>query len=63
MTTQIQPKWYTVREVAQLLGYGLSKTKMLVASGQIRSVKDGGNRRVLPEWVDAYIARCVAEAV
>ncbi|WP_158853067.1 excisionase family DNA-binding protein [Saccharothrix deserti] len=61
MTVTLRPKWYTVKEVAQLLGYGLSKTKMLVASGRIRSVKDGGNRRVLPEWVDEYIQR-VAEA-
>ena len=26
-------------------------------SGQIRSVKDGGNRRILPEYVDEYIRR------
>lgn len=62
MTThQLRPKWHTVKEVAQLLGYGLSKTKLLVASGEIKSVKDGGNRRVLPEWVDEYIARRVGE--
>jgi excisionase family DNA binding protein len=57
MTVNIRPKWYTVQEVARLLGYGLSKTKALIASGRIRSVKDGGNRRVLPEWVDEYIQR------
>lgn len=56
------PKWYTVAEVAQMLGYGLSKTKTLVASGQLRSLKDGGHRRILPEWVDEYIARRVSEA-
>ena len=27
---------------------GLTKTKFLVLSGQIRSIKDGGNRRILP---------------
>ncbi|GGU47228.1 helix-turn-helix transcriptional regulator [Lentzea flava] len=58
----IKPKWHTVREVAAMLGYGLSKTKLLVASGQIKSIKDGGNRRVLPEWVDEYIARRIEEA-
>jgi excisionase family DNA binding protein len=58
----IQPKWHTVTEVAQMLGYGLSKTKMLIATGQIQSLKDGRNRRVLPEWVDDYINRRVAEA-
>lgn len=56
------PKWYTVAEVAQMLGYGLSKTKTLVATGQLRSLKDGGHRRILPEWVDEYIARRASEA-
>ncbi len=55
-------KWYSVAEVADQLGYGLSKTKLLIATGQIRSLKDGGHRRVLPEWVDEYIARRVDEA-
>jgi excisionase family DNA binding protein len=57
----LAPKWYTVAEVAEMLGYGLSKTKMLVASGQLRSLKDGGHRRILPEWVDEYVARRVRE--
>ena len=51
----IRPRWYTTEQVAVMLGYGLTKTKYLVSSGQIRSVKDGGNRRILPEWVDEYI--------
>ena len=34
-------RWYTVAEVADMLGYGLSKTKMLVATGELRSLKDG----------------------
>ena len=57
----ITPRWYTTEQVAVMLGYGLTKTKYLVASGQIRSVKDGGNRRVLPEWVDEYIRDRVKE--
>lgn len=56
------PKWFTVAEVAQMLGYGLSKTKMLIATGQLRSLKDGGHRRVLPEWVDEYVARRARDA-
>lgn len=44
-----------------MLGYGLSKTKLLVSSGKIKSIKDGGNRRVMPEWVDEYIASLIAE--
>ena len=44
-----------------MLGYGLTKTKFLVLSGQIRSVKDGRYRRILPEWVDDYIHRLAEE--
>ena len=56
------PKWHTVPEVAEMLGYGLSKTKTLVATGQLRSLKDGGHRRILPEWVDDYVARKARDA-
>ncbi|MFI1375106.1 excisionase family DNA-binding protein [Streptomyces longwoodensis] len=55
--TIIRPKWHTTAEVAVMLGFGLSKTKMLVLTGEIRSVKVGRNRRILPEWVDEYIER------
>lgn len=57
----IRPKWYTTEQVAVMLGYGLTKTKYLVQSGQIQSVKDGGNRGILPEWVDDYIQHKVEE--
>jgi excisionase family DNA binding protein len=57
----ISPKWYTTEQVALMLGYGLTKTKHLVLSGQIRSIKDGGNRRILPEWVDDYIRHKLEE--
>ena len=59
---QIAVKWYTVRQVADMLGYGVTKTKMLVATGELRSLKDGRSRRVLPEWVDEYVARRAAQA-
>lgn len=59
---EITPKWLTVVQVAAMLGYGLTKTKMLIISGDLKSLKDGRSRRVLPEWVDEYIARRVAEA-
>ncbi|UGQ08934.1 excisionase family DNA-binding protein [Yinghuangia sp. ASG 101] len=51
----IERKWHTVAEVAVMLGYGLSKTKMPVAQGRIQSIKDGGSRRILPRWVDEYV--------
>jgi excisionase family DNA binding protein len=49
------PKWYTVAQVARLLGYGESKVRMLIIAGDLRSLKDGRSRRILPEWVDEYI--------
>lgn len=59
---ELKPKWLTTAEVAVILGYGLTKTKMLIITGDLKSLKDGGSRRIMPEWVDEYIARCVAEA-
>ncbi|GGQ35804.1 excisionase family DNA-binding protein [Streptomyces althioticus] len=60
-TAVITRKWYTTAEVAEMLGFGLSKTKMLVLTGEIRSVKIGRNRRILPEWVDEYVERVTAD--
>ena len=61
MSTIITRKWYSIAEVAEMLGYGVTKTKFLVMSGQIRSIKDGGSRRILPDWVDDYIRRRIEE--
>ncbi|MGW9592925.1 helix-turn-helix domain-containing protein [Streptomyces chartreusis] len=58
----ISRKWHTTAEVAQMLGFSLSKTKSLVLTGEIRSVKIGRNRRILPSWVDEYVSRCAEEA-
>jgi excisionase family DNA binding protein len=49
------PRWYTVAQVAQMLNYGESKVRMLIITGQLRSIKDGRSRRILPEWVEAYV--------
>ena len=61
--TVVALRWYSVAQVAQMLGFGLSKTKMLVATGELRSLKNGKYRRILPEWVDDYIDRRVKETV
>lgn len=61
-TAVITRKWYTTAEVAEMLGFGLSKTKMLVLTGEIRSVKIGRNRRILPTWVDDYVRHVTSEA-
>jgi excisionase family DNA binding protein len=59
MEPHLTRKWYTVGEVAQMLEFGLSKTKQLVAQGEIRSIRIGGSRRILPDWVDEYVAAAV----
>jgi len=61
-TTTLTRKWHTTAEVAEMLGFSLSKTKLLVLTGEIRSVKVGRNRRILPAWVDEYVNRCAEEA-
>ena len=61
MTSGYGKRWYTVAEVAAMLGFGLSKTKMLVATGELRSLKDGRHRRILPAWVDEYVDRKAKE--
>ncbi|MFG2633422.1 excisionase family DNA-binding protein [Streptomyces sp. NPDC048362] len=60
-TAVITRKWYTTAEVAEMLGFGLSKTKMLVLTGEIRSVKIGRNRRILPAWVDEYVEHVASQ--
>ncbi|MBW4703677.1 excisionase family DNA-binding protein [Micromonospora sp. RL09-050-HVF-A] len=55
MSRELTPRWYSPAEVAVLLGFGLSKVKMKIATGELRSIKDGKYRRILPEWVDEYI--------
>jgi excisionase family DNA binding protein len=61
-STVLMRKWYSVAEVAEMLGYGRSKVQMLVIAGDLKSLKDGRARRILPEWVDEYVARRAAEA-
>ena len=48
-------KWYSPADVAIQLGFGLSKVKMKIATGELRSIKDGKYRRILPEWIDQYV--------
>lgn len=49
-------------EVAEMLGYGPTKVRMMCITGDLRSLKDGGSRRILPAWVDEYVAMRAAEA-
>ncbi|HEY6688894.1 MAG TPA: excisionase family DNA-binding protein [Propionibacteriaceae bacterium] len=58
----LDPKWYTVSQVANLLGCGETKVRMLIISGDLRSLKDGRSRRVLPEWVEDYVQLRASQA-
>ena len=58
----LKRRWHTVAEVAEMLGYGETKVRMAILSGDLKSVKDGKLRRILPQWVDEYVALKVAEA-
>ena len=56
------PGWYTVSQVAQLLGHGETKVRTLIISGDLRSLKEGRSRRVLPEWVEDYVRLRASQA-
>jgi len=58
----LAPRWYTVPQVAQLLGFGETKVRMLIIAGDLRSLKDGRSRRILPEWVDEYVQLRASQA-
>jgi excisionase family DNA binding protein len=45
-------KWFSVAEVAEMLGFGETKVRMAIIHEDLRSVKDGRQRRILPQWVD-----------
>lgn len=59
---KLSRRWFTVAEVAEMLGFGETKVRMAIISGELKSVKDGKLRRILPEWVDDYVAARVAES-
>ena len=58
----IHRRWHTVAEVAEMLGYGESKVRMLIIQGDLKSLKDGRSRRILPQWVDEFVQRRAEEA-
>jgi excisionase family DNA binding protein len=58
----IQRRWHTVAEVAKMLGYGESKVRMLIIQGDLKSLKDGRSRRILPQWIDELVEKRAAEA-
>ena len=55
-------KWFSVAEVAEMLGFGETKVRMAIIHGDLRSVKDGKLRRILPQWVDEYVALKITQS-
>jgi excisionase family DNA binding protein len=55
-------KWFSVAEVAEMLGFGETKVRMAIIHGDLRSVKDSRLRRILPQWVDEYVALRVTQS-
>lgn len=53
---------YTPEEVAEALRVGRSKVYDLMRSGQLRSVKIGGSRRVPATVLASYVAMLAEEA-
>jgi len=53
---------YRVSEVATLVGLSRSKTYLLIASGELPSVKIGGSRRVPADALRQWLARQAATA-
>lgn len=52
---------YPAAEAAELLGIGLTTTKALIKSGELRSVKVLRSRRVPAEALREYVQRLDAE--
>lgn len=55
-----KPLFYRIEEVAHLLGLGKSKTYLLVAGGEIPSIRIGKSVRVpvscLEDWVNRMVS-------
>lgn len=60
--TTIAPILNTMEETAAILNIGRDKAYRLVASGELRSVKIGGSRRVTNEAIEDFVNRLVAAA-
>jgi excisionase family DNA binding protein len=45
---------FTVKQTGELLGYSERQVRRMIAAGKIRTVRDGGSVRVLPESIIAY---------
>ncbi len=54
---------YSIRKTQQVLGdLSRSKVEDLIRTGEIVAVRIGSSVKVVPESVEAYVARLVAEA-
>lgn len=56
LNTPLDPLFYSVSDVADLLGLGASKIYSLVRSGEIKAVRVGGVIRISRESIERYVA-------
>lgn len=52
---------FTTEEAAAQLSIGITKTKSLIASGDLRSVKVGRLRRIVRVSIEEYVQRLYLE--
>lgn len=57
MTTEgeVERLLYTTEEAAAALGVGITKTKQLIAAGELRSIKVGRLRRITVSSLREYV--------
>lgn len=51
----IEPLLLTCEEAAAKLGIGITKTKSMIASGELRSIRIGRLRRITASSVNEYV--------
>lgn len=54
-TKQVERLLYTTEEAAARLNIGITKTKSLIASGELRSIKIGRLRRITASSLSEYV--------
>lgn len=57
-TTKIEPLVFTTEQAAAQLNIGITKTKQLIWSGELRSIKIGRLRRVTASSLKEYVQLC-----
>ena len=63
MNTRIQSKiLLTVSDVQEILSIGRTRIFLLIASGELKSIRIGSSRRITVDALDDFVNRLVAES-